>query len=78
MRAAAENVANTLVTNNEKVQESGEAEAVAAIAAKSYEGHYKEEQEKALEDIKSRGAFNTGTKEAKALMAEYAAATGLD
>jgi competence protein ComGC len=78
MKVAAENVANNLVQNNEKVQESGEAEAVAAVSAKAYEQAYKAEQEAALEDIKSRGIFNTGTQEAKDLMAEYAKISGLD
>lgn len=78
MKVAAENVANNLVQNNEKVQESGEAEAVAAVSAKAYEKAYKDEQEKALADIKDRGLFNTGTDDAKALMAEYAKISGLD
>ena len=78
MKVAAENVANNLVQNNEKVQESGEAEAVAAVSAKAYENAYKAEQEKALADIKDRGLFNTGTDDAKALMAEYAKISGLD
>ena len=78
MKVAAENVANNLVQNNEVVQESGEAEAVAAVSAKAYENAYKEEQEKALADIKDRGLFNTGTDTSKALMAEYAKISGLD
>ena len=78
MKVAAENVAQNIVANDAVVSQHEQSDEIAGALARSYQGNYEAEQAKALKDIKSRGLFNTGTKEAKAVMAEYAKATGLD
>lgn len=75
---AAQNSANEILSNNETVQNSKNADEVTAAGGKIYGNAYNDAYEEYLSKASDRGWFNTGTEDSKQMMKEYAAATGLD
>lgn len=75
---AAQNSANEILSNNETVQNSKNADEVTAAGGKIYGNAYNDAYEEYLSKASDRGWFNTGTEDSKQMMKEYAAAAGLD
>ena len=75
---AAQNSANEILSNNETVQNSKNADEVTAAGGKIYGNAYNDAYEEYLSKASDRGWFNTGTADSKQMMKEYAAAAGLD
>lgn len=78
MELAAQSATQAIVQTNQEAVDSGYANEIALAAAKGYQKTNDEQYDEVYKDITSRGWFNTGTDEAKAIMAEYASITGLD
>lgn len=75
---AAQNSANEILSNNETVQNSKNADEVTAAGGKIYGNAYNDAYEEYLSKASDRGWFNAGTEDSKQMMKEYAAAAGLD
>ena len=75
---AAQNSANEILSTNETVQNSKNADEVAAAGGKIYGNAYNDAYDEYLSKASDRGWFNTGTADSKQMMKEYAAAAGLD
>ena len=75
---AAQNSANEILSNNDIVQNSKNADEVTAAGGKIYGNAYNDAYDEYLSKASDRGWFNTGTADSKQMMKEYAAAAGLD
>lgn len=75
---AAQNSANEILSTNETVQNSKNADEVTAAGGKIYGNAYNDAYDEYLNKASDRGWFNTGTEDSKKMMKEYAAAAGLD